>query len=207
MVRLVPQSAAGNSSTSFAAAGSGTAGRRGGRGGVGSADRRGAGAESAFRDAHSGRLTSLGKQLILGGRRRCRVEDVLEPRALTRDPLDCPLCSYEFPPLARLLVRTSKQLNEHFRLPADNQQIMCSWGTVVKRARAVSGPGDYFYPLRVVRNSFRFNLRFLSSYRVFSSLAIALVVILLKYSAISPALGVVLIALFGALSFHNALPF
>lgn len=197
VVRIVPAAAAGNASPS--AGGAGSAGGRRGR-----ADS--ATAESTLRDAHSGRLTSLGKQLILEGRSRCKVGDVLEPRALTRDPLDCPLCSYEIGPLARLLVHASKQLNEHFHLPADNQQIMCSWETIIKRARAVSQPGDYFHPLRVAQSSFRFNLRFLASCRVFSSLAIAVLIVLAKHSLISPLLFLILVAAFGALSYKNSLP-
>lgn len=195
VVRLVPESAAGNV-TAGTQAGASATGRRGCTGHA---------ADSSARDVYSGRLTSLGKQQILEGRSRCRVEDVLEPRALTVDPLDCPLCSYEFPPLARLLVHLSKQLNEHFHLPADNQQMMRSWETIFKRAQSAAAPGDYFFALRITQSCFRFNLRFLATYRVFSSIAVAVLVAMLKRASLSPVLFLILVTVFALLSYRNSL--
>jgi hypothetical protein len=123
------------------------------------------------RDQFSGCLTPLGKKLILAGRQKCSVTDVLQPRALCVDPIEAPICSYEFRPLALLLIQWSKQLNQHWQLPLDKRRnIMCSWHTVIQRARASAGPKDYYAPFIAIRDSFRVNLRALAGYRVFCSL-------------------------------------
>lgn len=130
------------------------------------------GGAGTVRDEHSGKLTDYGRQLIVEGREKCHVQDILEPRALSRDPLELPICSYEWKFLALLLIALSKRLNAHFHLPQDNQQIMCSWPVVLRRARQRQPAGDFLYPVKVAHQCFRFNLRFLASYRVFSTTAI-----------------------------------
>lgn len=131
------------------------------------------------RDPNSGHLTDYGRQRILEGRDKCRVQDLLEPRALARDPLELPHCSYEWKGLAQLLIAVSKHLNDRFQLPEDNQYLMCSWATVLRRARQAQPRGDHLYPLKIARSCFRFNLRFLASYRAFS--ATMIVILLASY--------------------------
>jgi hypothetical protein len=162
------------------------------------------GAETV-RDEHSGKLTDYGRQLIVEGREKCRVQDILEPRALSRDPLELPICSYEWKPLAVLLIALSQQLNAHFRLPQDNQQIMCSWPVVLRRARQRQPAGDFLYPAKVARQCFRFNLRFLASFRVFSTTAIVLLVGAYRLGLVSVINLLVMTVLLALLGFQNGI--
>ena len=169
------------------------------------------------RDPYSGKLTPHGRARLLEGKVRCRVGDVLQPRALTRDPLECPLCSYEFAPLARLLICLSQALNSELMLPLnDRQMIMCSWQTVLQRAKeeasttaaaatagAEGGRRDYFYPIRAVQQCFRFNLRFLAYHRVMAVYMFVLSVLSYRSSCIPLPLLLVVSLLCGYVLYHN----
>eukprot|EP00596_Hydrurales_sp_CCMP1899_P003475 CAMPEP_0119045096 /NCGR_PEP_ID=MMETSP1177-20130426/36931_1 /TAXON_ID=2985 /ORGANISM="Ochromonas sp, Strain CCMP1899" /LENGTH=850 /DNA_ID=CAMNT_0007016243 /DNA_START=41 /DNA_END=2590 /DNA_ORIENTATION=- len=72
-----------------------------------------------LRNEYNGKLTRLGKASLLNGDMKCRKEDIRS----TRDPLDLPICSYEWPELTRLMVRLSKYLNLKHDLPADKQTV------------------------------------------------------------------------------------
>ena len=122
--------------------------------------------QGVFRDPYSGRLTEHGRAQILRGQAKCAVQDLLQPRALSVDPLECPLCSYEWAALASGLIVLSKVLNAALSLPADNAHIMCSWETILRRAWANRPPRDLLHPLRVARSAVRINVRFLASTRM-----------------------------------------
>ena len=123
------------------------------------------------------------------------MQDLLQPRALSVDPLECPLCSYEWAALASGLIVLSKVLNAALSLPADNAHIMCSWETILRRAWANRPPRDLLYPLRVARSAVRINLRFLASTRMLAVL-IAFLMFVLYNNAVVTA-GVFFMSLFG----------
>lgn len=158
-----------------------------------------------MRDQHSGKLTEYGRQLLKDGKEKCRVQDILEPRALTRDPMDLPFCSYEWESLARLLVYISKLLNTQLKLPQDNQQIMCSWKIIFQRARKLQPPGDYFYTLRIAKTCFRFNLRCFASYRVFSALLGVTLALLYRMAILSVPVTTVVAIILALVAFNNGI--
>jgi hypothetical protein len=162
------------------------------------------GAETV-RDLNSGRLTAYGRQRILEGRDKCRVQDILEPRALAHDPLDLPYCSYEWKALARLLVALSRYLNAQCQLPQDHQYMMCNWRTILQRARQQQPAGDHLYPLWVAKACFRFNLRFLASYRVFSAAMIVLLVLGWSRGVLPWYTACLLCSLFGYVAYENGI--
>lgn len=114
------------------------------------------------------------------GQAKCSVEDLLQPRALSRDPLECPVCSYEWASAVAATVVVSKVLNAAFSFPGTNEYIMCSWDVVLRRAWQSRPAGDYLHPLRVARSVVRFNLRFLAGYRVLAVLFGSVLFLLFK---------------------------
>eukprot|EP01032_Pedospumella_encystans_P010074 gene10074-11805_t len=173
VVALVPSASAGINTRS-----NNSNSHNGGAGASGSAGREGSNELGAFRDPYSGRLTEQGRAQILRGQAKCAVQDLLQPRALSVDPLECPLCSYEWSVLASGLIVLSKVLNAALSLPADNAHIMCSWETILRRAWANRPPRDLLHPLRVARSAVRINLRFLASTRL---LAVILAMVFYKF--------------------------
>jgi len=142
------------------------------------------------RDPSSGRLTDQGRRRILQGQAKCSVEELLQPRALSRDPMDCPVCSFELGWLVLATVRLSRVLNETFALPATKEYMMCSWETILRRALLARPHNNYFYdyiahPLNVAHSCARFNLRFLASYRVLAAFLSVLLFVLYRFSAVS----------------------
>ncbi|KAJ1421133.1 hypothetical protein B484DRAFT_452847 [Ochromonadaceae sp. CCMP2298] len=179
MVRIVPSSAAGMT-TSVAR-----------------------GVEGEQRDL-SGRLTEVGKACIVGGTVRVRVRDVLQPRALARDPLECPLCSYEWKPLALLMVALTRDLNHTMHLPRNDAYLMCSWYTVWRNAHAASRGWFPFAP--VFADCFRLNLRPLARYRVFAPLLLWIACVLRRFGVLSTSLLLLLSAPLSYLMFENNFP-
>lgn len=159
--------------------------------------------EERIRDERSGKLTEFGKQQLLSGREKCRVQDLLEPRALTKDPLELPICSYESPFLARMLIALSAYLNARLQLPVDNQQMMCSWPVIVRRARQRQPAGDHLYPLKVAVRCFRFNLRGLAAYRTSAAVMWMLMVAAFYLQMLSLPALLALSLLFGYIAYEN----
>ncbi len=141
--------------------------------------------QGVFRDPYSGRLTEHGRSQILRGQAKCAVQDLLQPRALSVDPLECPLCSYEWAALASALIVLSKVLNAALSLPTDNSHIMCSWETILRRAWENSPPRDLLHPLRVARSAVRINLRFLASTRTLVVVFVLVMFLLYKNAVVT----------------------
>lgn len=127
------------------------------------------------------------------------------------DPLDLPLCAHECPPIAFLCITLSRYLNRLCHLPRSRRYLRVSFATYLRHhllgallrrsssastrapvhASAVEGqtnadadrdePETSLSFLQVWQSSFRFNLRVLATYRVFSFLV--LVVLYLLFAA------------------------
>ena len=130
---------------------------------------------SIDRDLYTGKLTTQAKTKLLSGSYKCDVKDLLETKVLTTDPLDTPICSYEWRFLATMLINYSKHLNNYYHLPRNQHYIMCTWGLMYrKKLQAQFGSEPHLfqqlwvlYEMRdIIVQTFRINLRYFSRYSV-----------------------------------------
>lgn len=124
------------------------------------------------RDLYTGKLTKEAKDEIVAGHRKCTHADL---RITSMDYIEAPICSFEFRPLAAILILISKRLNKFFNLPIEPQWNNVGWNTII--ARHAKGT---LRIREVFPKCFRFNLRFLSRFRLIASFAIVLGTIFLK---------------------------
>jgi hypothetical protein len=130
---------------------------------------------STDRDLYTGKLTTQTKTKLLNGSYKCDIKDLLETKVLTTDPLDTPICSYEWRFLAIKLINYSKHFNSHYQLPRNQHYIMCTWGLMYrKKLQAQYGSEPHLlqqlwvlYEMRdIIVQTFRINLRYFSRYSV-----------------------------------------
>lgn len=120
-----------------------------------------------YRDVYTSKLTPKGKAALQAGLVKCQASDV----QLTKDELDLPLASYEWPAVVRVAVKLSKALNRRFALPRASQTASMSWQAVIKvyykDAEGSLSWSAHFQLLKTIcKDCFRFNLRFLATYRL-----------------------------------------
>lgn len=119
------------------------------------------------------------------GYKKFNAKEILDPLAITIDPLDLPICSYELNIFIIQLIKLSKYLNNKYQLPKSNQHIMCSWNVIYKRMInnqnnlmdckqnqsiliLVKRFNIYFNTIiTMIKENFRFNLRFLARFDIF----------------------------------------
>ena len=130
---------------------------------------------STDRDLYTGKLTTQTKTKLLNGSYKCDIKDLLETKVLTTDPLDTPICSYEWRFLAIKLINYSKHFNSYYQLPRNQHYIMCTWGLMYrKKLQAQYGSEPHLlqqlwvlYEMRnIIVQTFRINLRYFSRYSV-----------------------------------------
>lgn len=121
------------------------------------------------RSLYTGKLTARGKEELLAGTQRCSAREVV--RALHyMDPLEMPLCSYEWRAATLALIRLSRHLNARLALPRDSRWVTCPMDVVIKQGYAPSAAGgDALMQLWLtLKSGFRVNLRWLGNVRVVS---------------------------------------
>ena len=160
------------------------------------------------RDPNSGRLTEQGRHRLLHGQARCTPEEVLQPRALGRDPMDLPVCTYEVGALVMATVAVSKLLNVAFSLPQNKQYMMCDWETVLRRALHQPPQVNFVYdrtvhPARVAVSCARFNMRYLASYRTLAAHISLLLWVLFRFSAVSLTTLLTGLVVLGYVAYEN----
>jgi hypothetical protein len=117
-----------------------------------------------WRNYETGKLNTQGKALVASGQWRMRNIDIdahlaVGTSSYTDDVLDLPICSYECYPLCYLCIWVSKSLNRFFHLPKHRMYLKCSWMKILRLDNKHTIKDLLYY-------NFRFNLRFLSSYRI-----------------------------------------
>ena len=117
---------------------------------------------SEVRDVATGKLSDKGKELLKQGMLQFRPNDFKAEISFHDDPLYLPCCSYEYPMALRFFQRLTIVLNKKFELPSQNKYIRLKWDELYNE-ELKHNPNATF--IEIVTNNFRFNLRFLASYR------------------------------------------
>lgn len=138
-----------------------------------------------LRNEYNGKLTRLGKASLLSGDMKCRKEDIRS----TRDPLDLPICSYEWPELTKLMVRLSKYLNLKHDLPADKQTVNWTYSQITRESLKST---NWLTIFTALKRSFRFNLRCFAQFRLFFSIVMVFSSLIWWNSMVSSLLYIIL---------------
>lgn len=137
-----------------------------------------------LRNEYTGKLTRLGKASLLSGDIKCRKEDI---RSI-RDPLDLPICSYEWPELTRYMVRLSKYLNLKHNLPTDKQTVTWTYSQITRGGLNTNWSTIF----NSLKRSFRFNLRCFAQFRLFFSIILMFSFLIWRYKMVNSLLFIII---------------
>lgn len=154
-------------------------------------------ATTNIRDYGTGKLTEEGRELVQ--KRMIRFNAAEIDSTLCDDSLNLPVCSYEWYPLCVLMIQISKTLNNELKLPKDRRWSRCSWAKILQLETEESSIG-------LIMNCFRFDLRFISTYRFFSSAIIVVCYLLMKWRMLAVHWGGLMIAACLYLVFQGSFP-
>ena len=166
-----------------------------------------------LRSFYDGRLTERGRTYVVTGRSKCHPRDIADYAAAyyRTDPMDTPICSYEIGLLAVWLVQLSKKLNCALELPRSKDWTHVPWALIVKRFVYPSLYDSMWTPItsskeaaKFVSKVFRFDLRYLATVRVSSSVVAVVVLLCYRLSLISSVSVFVCLIVLGYAMYEGA---